>query len=78
MAVPDLTPWYLTRLLQLDLVEVGPEDPRLDEDYRVLLADPAVLSAVGRARVDGFTPRVLRHALRLAPLGRALWSTLTG
>src|SRR4051812_1532364 len=24
VAVPDLTPWYLTRLLQLDLVEIGP------------------------------------------------------
>ena len=77
VAVPDLTPWYLTRLLQLDLVEIGPEDPRLDEDYRQLLADPSVLSAVSRARVDGFTPRVLRHSLRLAPLGRALWSTIT-
>jgi hypothetical protein len=77
VAVPDLTPWYLTRLLQLDLVEIGPEDPRLEEDYRMLLAAPSVLSAVGRARVDGFTPRVLRHSLRLAPLGRALWATIT-
>jgi hypothetical protein len=77
VAVPDLTPWYLTRLLQLDLVEIDPEDPRLEEDYRLLLADPSVLNAVSRARVDGFTPRVLRHSLRLAPLGRALWGTIT-
>jgi hypothetical protein len=77
VAVPDLTPWYLTRLLQLDLVEIGPEDPRLDEDYRQLLGDASVLSALRRARIDGFTPRVLRHALRLAPLGRALWATVT-
>ncbi len=77
VALPELTPWYLTRLLQLDLVEVVPEDPRLHDDYQQLLGDSTVLAALGRARQDGFTPRVLRHCVRLAPLGRALWSTVS-
>jgi hypothetical protein len=77
VAVPELTPYYVTRLLQLDLVEVGPEDPRLQDDYLDLLGDSTVLAALGRARQDGFTPRVLRHTVRLAPLGRALWSTVS-
>jgi len=78
VSLPELTPWYVSRLLLLDLLEVGPEDPRLLEDYQNLLADGTVLAALGRARLDGLTPRVLRHSLRLSPLGRSLWETTKG
>ena len=76
VSLPELTPSYVQRLLLDDLVEIGPEDPRLHDEYHSLLADSTVLAALGRARNDGFTPRVIRHTLRLAPLGRALWQSI--
>ena len=77
VALPELTPWYVGHLRRLDLVETGPEDPRLESDYQALLGDSTVLSALGRAGRDGLTPRVVRHTLRLTPLGRALWEAPT-
>lgn len=73
LALPQLVPYYVGRLVALDLVEVGPEDARLDDDYPALLADPTVLAALTAARTQGLTPRVMRHSLRLSPLGRELW-----
>ncbi|QIK67155.1 hypothetical protein G7072_13110 [Nocardioides sp. HDW12B] len=73
LALPQLVPYYVGRLLALDLVEIGPADPRLENDYPALLADPTVLEALTAARAQGLTPRVMRHSLRLSPLGRELW-----
>jgi hypothetical protein len=72
VSLPQLTPYYVGRLLELGLVEVGPEDDRLVDDYRALLADPAVLAAMSRARDAGATPRVIRHTLALSLLGHQL------
>lgn len=72
VSLPQLTPHYVGRLLGLGLVEVGPEDERLSDDYRALLADPAVLAAMSRARDAGATPRVIRHTLALSLLGHQL------
>ena len=74
VSLPELTPHYVGRLLELGLVEVGPEDERLVDDYRALLADPAVLAAMSRARDVGVTPRVIRHTLALSQLGHLLCS----
>src|SRR4051794_20092071 len=72
VSLPELTPHYVGRLLELGLVEVGPEDERLGDDYRALLADPAGLAAMSRARDAGSTPRVIRHTLALSLLGHQL------
>jgi hypothetical protein len=72
VSLPQLTPHYVARLLELGLVEIGPEDERLVDDYRALLADPAVLAAMSRARDAGTTPRVIRHTLALSQLGHQL------
>jgi hypothetical protein len=72
VAVPQLTSYYVSRLLALGLVEIGPEDDRLTDDYRALLGEPAVLAAMSRARETGATPRVLRHTLALSALGHEL------
>jgi len=53
-------------------VEAGPEDDRLGDEYRALLADPVVLAALSRARDVGATPRVIRHTLALSLLGHQL------
>jgi hypothetical protein len=72
VALPATTPRYVTRLLAADLVELGEEDPRLEDDYHALLADPGVLAAVSQVVRSGGTPRVLRHTLTISALGRAL------
>lgn len=74
LALPQLVPYYVGRLLTLDLAEIGPEDPRLEDDYPALLAEPQVLAALNAARRQGLTPRVIRHSLRLSALGRELWA----
>lgn len=73
VALPAQTPHYVATLLFLGLVEVGPEDERLQDGYQALLAEPSVLSAMGRAGEDSLTPHVVRRTLRLSTLGRELW-----
>jgi hypothetical protein len=75
LALPQLVPYYVGRLVALDLVEIGPEDDRFRDEYHGLLARPEVLAALASAREQGLTPRVMRHTLRLSPLGRELWES---
>jgi hypothetical protein len=42
VALPEMVPAYVSHLLSLGLVEVGPEDPDLKDDYEVLLAETSV------------------------------------
>jgi hypothetical protein len=75
LALPQLVPYYVGRLVALDLVEIGPEDERFRDEYHGLLAKPEVLAALASARAQGLTPRVMRHTLRLSALGRELWDS---
>lgn len=78
VALPDLTPSYVGRLLSLGLVQTVPADDQaamdadLEDEFHALLGDPMVLRALARANVDGSTPRVVRQALLLTPLGARL------
>jgi hypothetical protein len=73
VALPDLTPTYVGHLLWLGLVRLdGVVDDELGDYFQALLADPLVLRALARANVDGSTPRVVRQALSLSPLGAQL------
>ncbi len=74
VALPALTCFYVARLRFVGMVELGPEDPALEDDYRVLLTEPSVLHAMARVSEESLTPRVLRHTLRLSTLGRELWA----
>jgi hypothetical protein len=75
LALPQLIPYYVGRLVALDLVEIGPEHERFHDEYHGLLAGAQVLAALAAAREQGLTPRVMRHTLRLSPLGRELWES---
>lgn len=75
LALPEMVPAYVTHLLSLGLLEVGPEDPALKMDYEVLAAETMVLRAVKASSVGPVGPRIDRRTLRLSPLGLDLWKT---
>ncbi|QRY62656.1 DUF4393 domain-containing protein [Gordonia sp. PDNC005] len=75
LALPEMVPAYVTNLLNLGLLEVGPEDPDLKVDYEVLAAETMVLKAIKSSSVGPVGPRIERRTLRLSSLGMDLWAT---
>ncbi|MGB6208880.1 Abi-alpha family protein [Mycobacterium sp.] len=78
LALPHLTPMYVSHLLSLGLVESNPEDPAMKEEYEVLGADPAVLRAIKNASRGPIPARIEKYTLRLSGLGLELWAAAGG
>jgi hypothetical protein len=78
LALPHLTPTYVSHLLSMGLVETGPEDTSMKAEYEILAADTAVLRAIKKASRGPLPARVERYTLRLSGLGIELWSAATG
>jgi hypothetical protein len=78
VSLPHLTPVYVSDLLSQGLVEVGPEDPALKDDYMILVADTAVLKAVKAGSRGPIAPPIERRTLQMSALGRDLWSEASG
>ena len=78
LALPHLTPMYVSHLLSLGLVESGPEDPAMKEEYEILAADIAVLAAIKNASRGPITARIEKYSLRLSGLGLELWAAAGG
>lgn len=78
VALPALTPTYVGHLLSLGLVEVGPEDEDLKDEYQILLAETEVLQAIRTGSRGPVPARVVRRTLALSPLGHALWAASMG
>jgi hypothetical protein len=74
LALPHLTPTYVSHLLSMGLVESGPEDSSLKAEYEILGADTAVLRAIKRASRGPIPARIERYTLRLSGLGLELWN----
>ena len=74
LALPHLTPMYVSHLLSLGLVESGPEDTSMKEEYEILAADTAVLQAIKAASRGPIPAPVERYTLRLSGLGLELWA----
>lgn len=74
LTVPDMARAYVGKLLTLGLVEVGPEDERLADDYEILLAERSVREAMARAGVGKVPGRAVRGTLRLSAMGEQLWA----
>ena len=74
LALPHLTPMYVSHLLSLGLVESGPEDTSMKDEYEILAADTGVLRAVKNASRGPIPARVERYTLRLSGLGLELWA----
>lgn len=78
LALPHLTPMYVSHLLSLGLVESGPEDAAMKEEYEILAADTAVLAAIKNASRGPIPAPVEKYTLRLSGLGLELWAAATG
>ncbi|HEY7008568.1 MAG TPA: Abi-alpha family protein [Jatrophihabitantaceae bacterium] len=78
VSLPQHTPVYVSHLHALGLVEFGPADAALKDDYQILMADPAVLKAVKAGSRGPVPPRMERGTLRMSALGRDLWAAASG
>ncbi len=74
VALPEMVPSYVSHLLSLGLVEIGPEDPDLKDDYEVLMAESSVLAAIKTASRGPLAAKVDKYTLTLSSLGQALWA----
>jgi hypothetical protein len=77
VALPQMVPQYVSHLLSLGLVEKGPEDPALETEYEVLMAESMVLAAIKRASRGPISAKVDKFVLRLSGLGTSLWQATT-
>ena len=57
VALPEMVPTYVSHLLSLGLVEIGPENPDLKDDYEVLMAETTVLEPSRAPPVGRWRPR---------------------
>lgn len=73
VSLPRYTPLYLTRILRLGLVRLGPEASSMNDEYEMLLTDSAVNIAVATARRGVRAARVVRRTVRISDLGQELW-----
>lgn len=76
VSLPDHTPLYLTRMVQLGLVIIGPEGPSsMNEDYELLLTESAVNAAQAKARRGIIGARIIRRTVGISKLGQEMWDT---
>jgi hypothetical protein len=73
VALPDRVHVYVSHLRRLGLVEAGPEDHSLKDEYDILLTEPnlrATIAAIGKGPRGA---RIIRRTVRMSDLGRELW-----
>lgn len=75
VVTPDNVPTYVSRLRNLGLVDLLPEEESLAVQYDILATDSTVQSAEAmiEARRLG-SPRLVRKTLAISPLGREFWA----
>jgi hypothetical protein len=69
VTLADHVPVYVTRLVELGLAELGPENAGFGTQYEVLAADEVVAEAVRAAR----RPTFVRRTVRISDFGTRLW-----
>jgi hypothetical protein len=78
VTLPSLTIQYVTRLMSLGVVEVGPEDAEDKHGYEVLMGDRDVLTAMKAGARGKIPARVVRSTVRLSPRGHQLFAATRG
>jgi hypothetical protein len=75
VALPGDTPAYLSHLFALGLIEEGPQDAAMTDEYSILSTDDTVRRALEEAREAGLkSHRLMKRTVQLSPLGRRLWA----
>jgi hypothetical protein len=69
VALPDMVPWYVSHLLRLGLVVIGPESADLADTYDILETEPHLRAA----RAAAPNTRLVRRSVSISPLGSSLW-----
>lgn len=70
----ELTSGYVTHLLELGLVELGPELPGMGVEYEILETEPTVRAGLAHAEHRRTTRvRVVRQSVHLGDRGRSFW-----
>ncbi|KKF01014.1 DUF4393 domain-containing protein [Mycolicibacterium obuense] len=78
VALPEMVPQYVTHLLSLGLVDIGPEDRELETEYELLMAETSVLAAVKSGARGPIPAKVERATLSMSALGNEFWAAATG
>ena len=73
VALPDQVPLYLSHLRRLGLVESGPEDGTLKDEYGILLTEPAVRATIASIGKGPLGARIIRRTVHISDLGHELW-----
>jgi Abortive infection alpha len=73
VALPDRVPLYLSHLRRLGLVESGPEDRTLRDEYGILLTEPPVRATIASIGKGPLGARIIRRTVHISDLGRELW-----
>lgn len=71
----EQTPSYIAHLLNMGLLEIGPELKDMDVKYQILETDGALKQAVTLAEEEpGGRAKLLRRSVRLSALGKQFWA----
>lgn len=73
VALPDRVHLYVSHLRRLGLVETGPEDHSLRDEYDILLTEPHLRAKIVAMGKGPRGARIIRRTLRMSDLGRELW-----
>lgn len=73
VALPDRVHLYVSHLRRLGLVESGPEDHSLRDQYEILLTEPKLRETIASIGKGALGPRIIRRTVRISDLGRELW-----
>ena len=70
----DRTPYYLTHLRELGLLDSGDEDKSLQLKYQLLEADTQVRKTCEEIEKSGYRPKFFRRTIRISDVGKAFWA----
>ena len=73
VALPDRVHLYVSHLRRLGLVEAGPEDHSLKDEYDILLTEPNLRATIAATGKGPRGARIIRRTVRMSDLGRELW-----
>jgi Abortive infection alpha len=75
VSLPEYVHLYVSHLLRIGLVESGPEDHSLKDEYDILLSEPKLRATIAARGKGPRGVRIMRRTVRISDLGRELWET---